>query len=786
MIRNYFKIAWRNLLRNKSFSFINISGLAVGMASAMLILLWIHHEMSYDNFHEKKDRLYAVWNRYSIDGKVENWKNTPSPMAAALRQDYPEVEQASRVSNLPPVKIDFGDKKFYGRGKAVDSTFLEMFTFPVLKGNKATALDDVSSIVLTEKLAESIFGDADPIGQTLRLDNTDNFRVSAVVKDPPANSEFEFQYLLPWAYLRKVGGDDGIWQNNSVHTYVLLKENASLASIEPKLKTLRKKYDKSDPNMETFLYPSGRWHLYSTFENGKESRGRIEIVRLFGVIAGFVLLVACINFMNLSTARSEKRAREVGIRKVAGAHRRSLVVQFLGESMLLACIAGVLALFLVQLALPLFNELVGKNLIIETKEPLFWLFFIGFILVTGLLAGSYPSAYLSSFKPVSALKGGLKAPRTLMAPRKVLVVGQFTFAIVLIIATVIVRQQIQKAQDRQTGFAKNNLVYHFTEGESAKNYKLIKDELISSGTALSVTMTSSPVTEDWSNSWQIEWKGKDPADKTIVSRFFADNAVTGTLGLKLVTGRDFDLDHFPADSSAALLNESAAKLMGFKEPVGQIIYDMGREWHVIGVIKDFIINSPYHPSTPLYIGGANGFFNVMHIRLNGANSTKSNVESLQRIFEKYNPEYDVNYRFADEQYARKFADEERTGTLATLFALLTILISCLGLFGLSSYMAENRIKEIGVRKVMGASVLSITALLSGDFFKLVAISFVLASPIAWWAMHTWLAGFPYRVSIHWWVFALAGLAALGITLLTVSFQAVKAAGANPVKSLRTE
>lgn len=786
MIRNYFKIAWRNLLRNKSFSFINISGLAVGMASAMLILLWIYHEMSYDNFHEKKDRLYAVWNRYSMDGKVETWKNTPSPMAAALQQEYQEVEHVSRVSNLPPVKIDLGEKKFYGRGKAVDSTFLEMFTFPVLKGNKATALTDVSSIVLTEKLAETIFGDADPIGQVLRLDNTDNFKVSAVIKDPPAHSEFEFQYLLPWAYLGRVGGDDGIWQNNSIHTYVLLKENASLASLEPRLKTLRKKYDKSDPNMETFLYPSARWHLYSTFENGKESGGRIEIVRLFGVIAGFVLLVACINFMNLSTARSEKRAREVGIRKVAGAHRRSLVVQFLGESMLLACIAGVLALFVVQLVLPVFNELVGKKLTLETKEPLFWMFFAGFILVTGLLAGSYPSAYLSSFKPVSALKGGLKAPRALVAPRKVLVVGQFTFAIVLIIATVIVRQQIQKAQDRQAGFAKDNLVYHFTEGESAKNYKLIRNELLASGTALSVTMTSSPVTEDWSNSWQIGWKGKNPDDRTIVSRFFADNAVTRTLGLELLAGRDFDLDHFPADSGAALLNESAVKHMGFKDPVGQIIYDMGQEWHVIGVIKDFIINSPYHPSTPLYIGGANGFFNVMHIRLNGANSTQSNIKSLLGIFEKYNPEYETNYRFADEQYARKFADEERTGTLATLFALLTILISCLGLFGLSSYMAENRIKEIGVRKVMGASVFSITALLSGDFFKLVAISFVIASPVAWWAMHTWLADFPYRVSIQWWVFALAGLAALGITLLTVSYQAVKAALSNPVKALRTE
>lgn len=786
MFKNYFKIAWRNLLRNKSFSLINISGLAVGMASAMLILLWIHQEMSYDNFHVKKDRLYQVWNRYTIDGKIQSWKNTPKPMAAAIRQDYPEVEHAARLTNLPPVKIDLGEKNFYGRGKIVDSTFLEMFTFPVLKGDVATALNDVSSIVLTEKLAQTIFGDTNPIGHTLRLDKTDNFKVSAVVQDPPANSEFQFQFLLPWAYMRKAGADDDIWQNNSVQTYVLLKENTSLTSVESKLKSLRKKYDKSDPNMEAFLYPVSRWYLYGTFENGKELGGRIEIVRLFGVIAGFVLLVACINFMNLSTARSEKRAREVGIRKVAGAHRRSLVGQFLGESMMLAFIAGVFALLIVQLALPAFNKLVGKTLIMDVKEPLFWLFVAGFIGVTGLLAGSYPSAYLSSFKPISALKGGIKASKALIAPRKILVVGQFTFAIVLIIATVIVRQQIQKAQDRQAGFAKDNLVYHFTEGESANNYQLIKEELISSGTALSVTMTSSPVTEDWSNSWEIGWPGKAPDDRTIVSRFFADEAVTQTLGLQLIAGRDFDLKNFPTDSNAALVNESAVKHMGFKEPIGQVIKDMGQDWHVIGVIKDFIINSPYHPSEPMYIGGANGFFNVMHIKLNGANPTKSNIASLQTIFKKYNPEYEMNYRFADEQYARKFEDEKRTGTLATLFALLTIIISCLGLFGLSSYMAENRIKEIGVRKVLGASVLSIAALLSRDFIKLVSVAFVIASPIAWWMMYTWLESFPYRVSIQWWVFAVAGFVAVLIALLTVSFQAVRAAITNPVKSLRTE
>lgn len=786
MFINFFKIAWRNLLRNKSFSFINISGLAIGMAAAILILLWIQHEISYDNFHAKKDRLYQVWNRYTNDGNTGCWNNTPKPMGLAISEDYPEVEKTARVNFLPPVKIASGDKQFYGRGRIVDSSFLEMFTFPVVKGNATTSLHDVSSIVLTEKLAQSIFGDEDPIGKILKLDNTDNFKVSAVVKAPPSNSQFEFEFLVPWSYMRMKGWDDTFWGNNSIATYVLLKENSSLASIEPKIKTLRKKYDKDDPRIETFLYPMSRWRLYGSFDNGKESGGRIEIVHLFGIIAALILIIACINFMNLSTARSEKRAKEVGIRKVVGAQKKSLVVQFLGESILLALIAGVIALVIMQLALPAFNKLVDKKLFVDFGSPVFWLAGLAFVLVTGILAGSYPAGFLSSFKPVSVLKGSLKAPNALVTPRKLLVIAQFSFAIMLIVAAIIVRQQIQKAQDRQAGYEKDNLVYHFTEGESAKNYMLIKNELLSSGTAVSVTMTSAPVTEGWSNTWGLEWKGKDQKDRTTINRFCADDAVAKTLGLQLVAGRDFDLQNFPTDSNAAILNESAVKHMGFKEPLGQVIKDMGEDWHVVGVIKDFIINSPYHPLEPMFIAGAKGWFNVIHIKLNGKNPTEKNIASLKTIFKKYNPEYDINYRFADEEYAKKFSDEKRTGTLATLFSLLTIVISCLGLFGLSIYMAENRIKEIGVRKVLGASTGNITILLSKDFLKLVLIAFVIAFPVAYWAMHTWLQNFPYRVSIQWWVFALAGLSAIAIALFTVSFQAIKAAIANPVKSLRTE
>ncbi|MGC4035911.1 MAG: ABC transporter permease [Chitinophagaceae bacterium] len=786
MLKNFIIIAWRNLLRKKSFSFINITGLGIGMAAAILILLWIQHEVSYDNFHVKRDRIYQVWNRYTIEGRTDCWRNTPFPMAAAIAQDYPEVEKTTRVIFLPPLKIDKNEKKFYGRGNVVDSTFFDIFTFPAVKGSTVNALNDPSSIVLTDKLAKTIFGNEDPLGKVLKLDNTDNFKVAAVVKDPPTNSQFQFEFLLPASYYHMKGWDNDNWGDNSPPTYVLLKKDASFESIQSKIKHIRAKYDKEDPKMEAFLYPMSRWRLHGSFDNGKESGGRIDIVRLFSIIAGFILLIACINFMNLSTARSEKRAKEVGIRKVVGAQKKSLILQFLGESVLLAFIAGIVALIIVQLTLPAFNRLVDKRLFLDFNNIYFWVSVISFIVLTGTLAGSYPAVYLSSFKPVRVLKGSIKATTALVTPRKILVVTQFSFAIVLIIATIIVRQQIQKAQDRQAGYSKNNLVYHFTEGQSDKNYALIKNELLASGTAVSVTKTSAPVTEAWSNTWSIEWPGKDIKDKTVFNTYCADDAVVKTLGLQLVAGRDFDLAGFPTDSTAVILNESAVKHIGFKNPIGQIVKNNGQDWHVVGVIKDFILASPYHPTDPMFISGAKGWFNVIHFRLNPNNPMEKNVASLKNVLKKYNPDYEPNYRFVDEEYARKFDDEKRTGTLASLFAMLTILISCLGLFGLSSYMAENRIKEIGVRKVLGASVTSITTLLSKDFLKPVMIAFIIASPLAYLLMYKWLQSYPYRVDIHWWVFALAGVAAVLIALITVSYQAIKAAMSNPVKSLRTE
>jgi len=788
MIKSFFRLALRNLWKNKGFSSINILGLAIGMASAIIILLWIQHEVVYDQMFEKKDRIYEAWNKASFDGKLMCWNTTPKVLARTLEKDMPEVEQCVRVNWPSHFLFSIGEKRLTVSGRIVDSNFLQVFSFPLIKGNPLSVLNDRHSIVLTEKLAVKLFGSSgDAMGKIIKLDNKDNFTVTGILTDIPNNNRFsDLEYLLPWSYARIRGEDDNNWGNNSTRTYVLLKPNASFTILNTKLKTLKPKYDPSEPKWEMFIYPAARWHLYSSFENGFENGGRITIVKLFGIIAAFILLIACINFMNLSTARSEKRAKEVGIRKVVGAQRSSLISQFIAESVFIALIAGICAIIIVQLSLPAFNELTEKKLFIAYGSPYFWLTGIVFVVFTGFLAGSYPAFFLSAFEPIKVLKGTFKKANARINPRKILVVLQFTFAIILIICTIIIKQQIDYAKDRESGYDKNNLVYHFLIGDIEKNYQLIKQELLATGTAVSVTKTSAPLTESWSDGWGQDWEGKDPNDKTDFNRYNEDGGLGVTAGLKFIAGRDIDLQQYPTDSLAIILNESALKVMKFKQPIGQIIKDNNKQWHVIGVIKDFILTSPYEPTKPMLIYGPKSWFNTIQIKLNNKNSTEKNLSTAETIFKKYNPEYPFEYKFTDLEYAAKFEDEKRIGILASLFAGLTILISCLGLFGLSIYMAEARIKEIGVRKVLGASVTSISMLLSIDFLKLVSIAFLIASPIAWYAMHQWLQDYPYRVGIHWWVFLLAGAVSVSISLITVSFQSVKAAVANPVKNLRSE
>jgi ABC-type antimicrobial peptide transport system permease subunit len=792
MFRNFLKITFRKLSRNKGTSAINILGLSIGMASAMLIFLWIQNEVGTDRFYSNTARLYKMYRKNHVNGALRALDGTPNILAQTLVHDYPDVDQATRFNNITFL-VSAGEKHLNLRGAFTDSSFLTMFNFPLLKGNAAQALNRREGIVLTESLAKKLFGNEDAYGKIVRIDSNANFKVTGVLKDLPENTSFSFEYLLPWSFYDKLGWSDFNWTNNFTETYVMLKQTASQNAFDVKVKNIIIDHTKGqtyESKAEMFTHAMSKEYLYGRSENGKLVGGRIEMVRLFIIIAVFILLIACINFMNLSTARSEKRAKEVGIRKVSGAHRGSLILQFIGESITFSVIAFIIAILIVQISLPSFNLLIGKNLFIDYSNSYYWFFAAAFVLLTGLVAGSYPAIYLSSFTPVKVLKGTFKNMSAALTPRKVLVVLQFTFAIILIISTIIVKHQIEHVQQRDLGYNKNNLVFTFMQGDADKNYQLIKNDLISSGAALSVTRTANPITQRWSDASGYEWDGATKEDNKLdFIQMGSDAGFVKTMGLQLLQGRDIDIYNYPADTAAVLLNESAVKAMHLKNPVGQILGRTGykEKWTVVGVIKDFILESPFETTiNPIIVNGPSYFFQVAHFKLNPANSTAVDIAKAEAIFKKYNPQYPFEYVFADEAYGRKFSEVNRTGQLSMLFTALTIFISCLGLFGLATYMAENRTKEIGVRKVLGASVGTITILLSKDFLKLVIVSFFIASPIAWYAMNTWLQNYTYRVNIEWWVFASAGILSVLIAVITVSYQAIKAAIANPVKSLRTE
>ncbi len=787
MIENYLKIAWRNLWKNKGYSVLNIGGLAIGIAAAILILLWVQNEMSFDMFHSKRDRLYIAANEAKRDGNLQTWFTTAKPLGPALQTEFPEIAHTCRYSGIERILMTVGEKKLTADGAFVDSAFLEMFDFPLLAGDEHTALTRPTDIVITEQLARRLFGSEDAMGKTIRLDTSEVLNISGVLKDFPNNTRFRHvEFMLPWTFMEKLGYSDSHWGNNSVQTFIEVVPEVSRTAVDAKIRDIVVRHSDGQQDNEVRLHALPNWWLRSKYENGQIVGGRIDMVRTFTIIAGFILLIACINFMNLSTARSEKRAKEVGIRKVSGAHRVSLVGQFLCESILITGISGFLALLIVVVALPPFNQLVGREMVIDFDNPYFWLSILGFLLFTGLLAGSYPAFYLSAFNPIGVLKGVFRRANAAINSRKILVVIQFSIAIVLIVGTVVIHRQIQYGKARENGYDRNNLVYIFEQGKVADHIRLIKHDLLNTGIAESVTRTSSPLTEGWSNSWGFEWQGKDPEDKTVFDRFCVDEHIVKTAGLTLVDGRDFDLSTYPTDSLGIILNESAVKAMGFQNPIGQLIKDNDKEWHVIGVVQDFIMRSPFDPVDPMVIEGAAGWFSAVHIKFNPTLSTSDALRKTEAIFKRYNPEYPFEYTFVDKAYAEKFAESQVTGTLAGLFAFLTIFISCLGLFGLAAYMAENRTKEIGVRKVLGASVFSITKLLSKEFMALVLIACAIAFPVAYWAMDNFLQTFDYRISLGWGIFVASGMGALLLALLTVSSQAIKAAVANPVKSLRDE
>jgi len=788
MIKSYFKIAWRNLWRNQGFSFINITGLAIGMCGAILIFTWVLNELSFDQFHTNKDNLYKVWSKsFPINGgQVYTWDITSSPVGPGMQQQFPEVKATARVYWPMDRLFNYQNKSIIANGRDVDKQFLTMFSFPMIHGNSEHALDDVKGIVLTKSFAKKIFGTDDAVSKVVKLDNKDFYRVTGVIADPPVNTQFQFDYLISLApNIGKFASDT--WSNGSYNTYVLLNPGTDLIRFNNKLKGFIPKHD---PNLkfDAFLYPASKWHLYGNFDNGKPSGGLIETVRLMTVIGCLILLIACINFMNLSTAQSEKRSKEVGVRKVIGANRFALIKQFLAESILIAFIAGCIAILLVQLLLPEFNKLTDKRLNIDYASPYFWLAAIGFILFTGMLAGSYPAFFLSSFRPVKVLKGAFKGKANVFQPRKLLVVIQFTVAIVLIVSTIIIYKQIDYVQNRNTGYSRDNLVEHPMTGDIKKNYELIKNELINQGVAVSVSKTSLSVTIDGSQSSGFTWGKADPSQKDIsFSNFATSGDFVKTFGFQLVEGRDIDVKEYPADTASVLINEASAKILGFKDPVGQMIKTGPVPFTIVGVIKNFIISSPFQPVGPMIVyGNKNWFYNTMTFKMTANRPVAQNLKIAEGIFKKYNPAYPFQYNFVDREYAEKFSDETRTGTLATIFAVLTIIISCLGLFGLAAYMAENRSKEIGIRKVLGASVVSIMKLLTREFVVLVIVAILIATPIGWWLMNKWLQNYNYRINISWLVFASSGILAIIIAIITVSFQAGKAAIAKPVNSIKAE
>lgn len=793
MIQNYFKTAWRSLLNGKSFSVINVSGLAVGMAAAIIIFLWIQHEISYDKFHSRKDDLYEVYGLTNpVDGKQTTITMVPQPLAAAIRQSFPEAESASRIKELNSFLVSAGEKSFTGiHAGVVDPSFLSMFSFPLAEGIASAQLQDEHSVTITETLAKKLFGSVNAIGKIIRIDSVDQLTVTGILKDLPSNTRFNFEYLLSWEYFKKTGNGyiNGSWLSNNTTTFVQLKPGTDPTRFSKKISNLSREHAGRNDIWTHFVFPLSKWHLYSDFENGVASGGRIDSVKMFALIAAFILLIACINFMNLSTARSERRAKEVGIRKVAGAGKHLLILQFIIESFLTTCISCIFALILVQLALTPFNRLFHTEIIIPLAELQFWLAMIGFVLITSLLAGSYPAFYLSSFKPISIIKKQFKNLHAVVTPRQVMVVLQFSVAILLIISTIVIRNQVNHAQNRNKGYSELNLLQVDFQGDIEKNYALIKTELINAGVASSVTKTMTSITERGSRSWGFRWPGEKAADtNTAISIFSADADLIKTTGLELIAGRDLDITRYSTDSFSVLLNESAVKLMGFKQPVGQRLFTSHNKqsYQVVGVVKDFVAGSAYEAIQPMIIQGPGAWFNTMHIKLQPGKSTENLLAKAQQIFKTYNPSYPFDYRFTDQLYARMFEEEQRTKTLAGVFAALAILISCLGLFGLSAYVAHSRVKEIGVRKVLGASEFSIAKLLSKDFVKLVLISILIASPVAWFAMQRWLESYEYRTSPGFGTFALAGGMAVLIALITVSFQAVRAAISNPVKSLRSE
>ncbi len=791
MIKNYFKIAWRSLLKNKITGFINICGLGIGMAVALMIGLWILDEVNFNKYHKNYDRLGQFYMHQTYNGEVITWGAVSLPGRVVLEDQFSEYfENISLASwNLQHI-LQFDKKQLMKRGMYVEDVFPEMMTLEMIAGVSEEALKEPRSIVLSEKLAKSLFGAKNPMGKTVKLDTEEDLQVTGVYKDIPGNNTFaDVDFLLPWSlysimqpWVKEYAETN--WGEHSFQMFGQLTPTADFESVSKKIINIEKVHN-PEINPEYLIFPMSKWHLYSEFENGLNIGGRIQYVWLFGIIGVFVLILACINFMNLSTARSERRAKEVGIRKTIGSQRHQLIWQFLSESTMVAFIGLFLALGLVTISLDWFNEISGKELKLPLDNVAFWALMLGFTGFTGLLAGSYPAFYLSAFKPIKVLKGKLQVGKWAKLPRQILVTLQFTVSIALIIGTMVVYQQIQYAKNRPLGYKQQNLIHFMNNAELNKKPDLVCDEVRKTGVAEEVSYSFSPVTSIWSSSSGFSWEGKDESIAMIFGKVDCSPEYGRTIGWNIKEGRDFSRER-GTDSLAMILNEAATRQIGFTDMIGREITFMERDYQVIGVVEDIVMESPWEPIKPTVFMLDPNRINVFNVKLKSEIPVQDAIAAIKTTIKKLSPSSPFEYRFADATYARKFRAEERIGTLAYVFSFLAIFISCLGLFGLSVFVAERRTKEIGIRKVLGASIANLWAMQSRGFVIMVIISCLIATPLAWYFLENWLANYDYRIEISWQVFISATALALLVTLLTVSYQSVRAAMTNPVKSLKNE
>lgn len=787
MIQNYFKIAWRNITGNKVSSIINIGGLAIGMAVSFMLLIYVYNEFTFDKFHTNNARLYQVFKNQSGNGEIKTKAYTPQRLAGVLLKDFPEVQSVGRINEAKDYLISYHNKGVKLNTVAVDPTLLQMFSFDFAGGNKTSALSDPSSIILTASSAKAIFGDTDAIGKTVQFDQYP-LKVTAVIVDHPRNSSFTFKAIIPWAAFlaQQPWLKDENWDNYSYFTYVLLKQNASAEAVNAKIANIIGQHFPPDKDVKLFMYPYSRLHLYAEFKNGVNAGGSISYVQLFLFLAIGILLIACINFMNLSTARSEKRAREVGIRKAMGAQRAALIRQLMGESLLMTMLAFILALLICIILLPVFSNLIQIPLAFPYTNAWAWCIALGVTFATGFVAGSYPALFLSSFNPVKVLKSQLIASQTTVRPRQVLVVVQFTFAICLIISSIFVYRQITYIAERPVGYNRSGLIEMPLDGAMFSDFESFRSDAITAGAITEAAVISEPINSVTGASWKNIWPGQLPGeDKIPIDCIAATYHFIDTYQLKIMQGRDFSRS-VKTDSTAIILNQAAVKLMRIINPVGQTIKWMGADRKVVGVVKDFVWGNPYEPVKPTIIGFMKDWVGNIGLRLNPNMPASKSLSMLASIYKKHNPAYPFEYKFTDESFETKFRTEKLLGTMSVLFTCLAIIISCLGLFGLASFSAERRRREISIRKVLGASVANLWLKLSQEFVQLVLLSFIIGSAISLYSVSRWLGQYTYHTAINVWVFGATLVLSLAVCLLAVSWQAIKAAWVNPVKNLKSE